>query len=118
MPRLLGGMTAGGSRRELHVFEIARLVVDADARRRDPARELSRVVDRFHQRGDEISIPDGGKPFVLLPLPCRRVEQPAVRRGMNVAKLADLAVEGNVGQLELEVDTCAIDDLAPAVEAA
>src|SRR5262249_31295296 len=101
-------MTAEASRRELHVLEIARLVVDADARRRDPARKLSGVINRFHQRGDEISIRGGGKPFVLLPLPCPRVEQLAVGRGMNVAKLADLAVEGNVRQLELEVDTGAI----------
>ena len=31
----------GSSSRDLHVFEVAGLVVDADARRRDPARELA-----------------------------------------------------------------------------
>ena len=48
--------TAQASRRKLHVFEIAGLVVDADARRRDPARELAGLDDLLHQALDEIAV--------------------------------------------------------------
>ena len=41
--------TALKLRGELHVFEVARLVVDADARRRDPAREFAGLAHRLHQ---------------------------------------------------------------------
>src|SRR5262249_31571844 len=43
-------------RLDLHVLEVARLVVDADLRRGDPARELARLADGRHQRRDEIAI--------------------------------------------------------------
>ena len=41
---------------DLHVFEVARLVVDADLRRRDPAGELGRLELRLHQALDEILV--------------------------------------------------------------
>src|SRR5258708_31796644 len=52
--------------RDLHVFEIARLVVDADARRRDPARELAGLDHLSHQALDEIAIGLRRQPFVLV----------------------------------------------------
>src|SRR5262249_42759215 len=42
--------------RDLHVFEVARLVVDADFGRRDPARELARLHLRLHQALDKIAV--------------------------------------------------------------
>ena len=54
--------------RDLHVFEIARLVVDADLRRRDPAGELGRLELRLHQALDEVA--------------CRR-RRAGIRRGAS-----------------------------------
>src|SRR5262249_46533447 len=41
--------------RDLYVFEIAGLVVDADPRRSDPAREFAGLDDLFHQAADELA---------------------------------------------------------------
>ena len=47
---------AGSGVGDLHVFEIARLVVDADARRRDPAGEFAGLELRLHQAFDEVLV--------------------------------------------------------------
>src|SRR5262247_4566571 len=95
LPRLVA------SSRELHVFEITRLVVDADARRRDPARELAGLDDLAHQALDEIAVILRRQPLVLLPLPRCGVDQLAGRGRLDVLELADLPVERHVRQLEL-----------------
>src|SRR5204863_9346066 len=44
------------SGRDLHIFKIARLVVDADARWRDPARELAGLDHLLHQALGEFPV--------------------------------------------------------------
>src|SRR5689334_5412647 len=54
---------------DLHVLEVAGLVVDADLGCRDPGGELTALPARRHQTGDEIAIVFGREPLVLLLLP-------------------------------------------------
>src|SRR2546423_9428 len=44
-----GSLSVSRLRRDLHILEISRLVVDADARRRDPACELAGLDHLLHQ---------------------------------------------------------------------
>ncbi len=88
---------------DLHILEIARLVVDADLGRRDPGRELAALPAGRHQALDEVAVRLGGQPLVLLLRPLGVAQHPAVGRGLDVGELADLAVEGDVRQLEPEV---------------
>src|SRR5262249_14514295 len=105
-------------RRELHVFEIARLVVDADARRRDPACELAGLDHLPHQTLDEIAVVLRRQPLVLFPVPGCFVNELSARGCVDVLEFANLAVERHVRQLEAEGNTDTINDLVPAVEAA
>src|SRR3954470_18366788 len=84
------------SRRDLHVFEIARLVVDADLRWRDPARELPGLDHGVHEALDEVAVLPRRQPGVLLFLPSRLPDRLPFRRDLHVLELADLAVEGDV----------------------
>ena len=86
------GMT---SRRDLHIFEIARLVVDADAGRGDPAGELAGLGDWLHQAADEIAIVLGRQPFAFVAVPGRLIDDEPRRRHVHVLELADLAVEAD-----------------------
>src|SRR5882757_8670845 len=90
-------------RLDLHILEIARLVVDADLGRRDPGRELAGLGYRNHQRRDKIAVVRRRQPIGFALVPVGLVDQHAVRRGVDVPELADLAVEGDVGQRQLEV---------------
>ena len=65
-----GRCLAAPSRRDLHVFEIAGLVVDADARRRDPARELAWL----HHRLENSTYPV----LKLVDGQIKRVDEPAL----------------------------------------
>ena len=80
--------------------------------------KLSGLAHRLHQRGDEIAVRRRRQPLALVALPRGVIEQLAAGRRLDVAELADLAVEGDVRQLELEAHADAVDDLVPAVEAA
>src|SRR6266487_765516 len=51
------------SSRELHVFEITRLVVDADTRRRDPACEFAGLDDLAHQALDDDAVTSLNSPI-------------------------------------------------------
>src|ERR1700733_5300867 len=103
---------------DLHIFETARLVVDADTRRRDPARELTQLGHRLHQAADEIAVVLGRQPGALVAVPGRFIDQLAGRRYFHVLELTDLAVEADMRQFEFEGDAGFVDDLVPAVEAA
>jgi len=61
--------------------------------RRNPGGEFADAGDRNHQGSDEIAVIDGRKPFALSLVPGRIVDQHAVRRGVNILELADLAME-------------------------
>src|ERR1700686_2174327 len=98
-----GTPLACASRLDLHIFEIAGLVVDADFRWRNPRREGADLRHRRHQRTDKIAVVGGWQPFALAPIPGGIVDQEAVGCGMDILELADLAVEGGVRQGELEV---------------
>src|SRR6266700_4083694 len=91
------------SRLDLHILEIARLVVDPELGRRNPGGELADPGDRNHQGSDEIAVIGGRKPFALSLVPGRIVDQHAVRRSVNILELADLAMERDVRQRQLEV---------------
>ena len=67
-------------RRDPHILEIAGLVVDADARRRDPAGEFAGLDHLFHQAADEIAVVFRRQPFSLVAIPGRVVDQSAVGR--------------------------------------
>src|SRR5208337_4896723 len=98
------------------VFELPRLAVDADLRNRDPRRELAALEARPHQAGDEITVVLGGQPIVLVPRPFRFAQQLSVGRSLDVLELTDIAMEGDVGELEPEIDAGFLDDLVPAVD--
>src|SRR3954452_10379592 len=110
-------MRAASGRLELDVLEIARPVVDADPRRRDPRRKLAGLTDRLHQRGDELAIGQRRQPLVLLLGPGRRVDQDAGRRRVNVLELADVAMKCHMRQRQTEVDAGPLDDLFEALDA-
>src|SRR5262245_35729661 len=84
------------SSRDLHIFEIAGLVVDADAGRGDPARELAGLDHLFHQPLDELAIGGRGQPLVLVLVPRRLVDDVAIGIGLDVAEFADLPMERNI----------------------
>src|ERR1044072_9343474 len=69
---------------------------------------------RLHQAGDEVAVVGRGQPRGLALLPCGIADQRAVRIGMDALELADLAVERDVRQRELEVVAGERDDLVPA----
>src|SRR5216117_3456802 len=79
------------SRLDLHVLEIAGLVVDADLRRRDPVGVDAGFGDRLHQRSDEVAVLRRRQPFALALVPGGVVDQDAFRRGVDIPKLADVA---------------------------
>src|SRR5579872_238745 len=100
--------------RDLHVFEVAGLVVDADAWRGDPAGELARLGHRLHQAGNKVAVVLRRQPLPFVAIPCRVVDQRALGRNLRVLEFADLAVEADVRQLEFEADADLVDDLVPA----
>ena len=103
--------------RDLHVFEVARLVVDADLRRRDPAGELAGSncgCIRLSMNSRSLS---EGRNSVAPLLPFRLAEDIAVHVRLDRGELADVAVEGDVRQLDLEWDADFGDHLVPAADA-
>src|SRR5262249_31487557 len=90
------------SGRELHVFEVARLIVDADARRRDPAGELAGLDHLRHQALDEIAVAGRGQPLVPILRPGGGIDELARGRRVQVLELADVAMKRHVRHLELE----------------
>src|SRR5262249_19589916 len=84
------------SRRDLHVLEIAGLVVDADLRRRDPTRELAGLGNGRHQRGDELAVVRRRQPLVLVFRPSGLVDDSAVRLRKDILELTDMAVESDM----------------------
>src|SRR5258706_15500038 len=105
------------SRLDLHILEIARLVVDADLGRRDPWGEAAGLGHRRHQRGDEIAVVQGRQPPALALAPGRIVDQYAIRRGVDILELADLTMERDIRQRQPEVIAGRRDDLVPAQHA-
>src|SRR5438270_2115500 len=80
--------SAGG---QLHVLEIARLAIDAGARRRDPRCEAAGLGDRPHQALDEQIVGGVRQELIAPPLPFLGAQQIAVGIGMNRGELADAA---------------------------
>src|SRR5258708_20230424 len=113
-PRRRGMTTQQPSRLDLHIFEIAGLVVDADLGRRDPGGELAGLGDRLHQRGDEVAVVGRRQPFALSLVPGGLVDQHAVRCGVDILELADGAMEGDVRQRQFEMVARPRNDLFPA----
>ena len=68
---------------EPHVLEVDRLLVDAHRRRRDPVRELARLDDAAHERGDERAVLGGRQP--------RRARAPSTRPRSRRARPATRA---------------------------
>src|SRR5262245_28201356 len=81
---------------DLHVLEIAGLVVDADLGRSDPGREPAALPARLHQALDEVAVGLGRQPLVLLFGPFGVAQDLAAGRGVDALELADVAVEGDV----------------------
>src|SRR5262245_25127787 len=77
----------------LHVLEIAGLVVDADPRGRYPGGEFAALPAGRHQALDEIAVGLGGQPLVLPLGPLGLAQHLTRRRGLDVGELADVAVE-------------------------
>src|SRR2546421_5069902 len=99
---------------DLHILEVARLVVDADARWRDPARELAGLSDALHQALDELAVSRRRQPLLLVARPGGRIDDRALRRHLEVLELANVAMERHVRQLQLVGNPGALDDLVPA----
>src|SRR5262249_45962469 len=104
--------------RDLYVFEIAGLVVDADPRRSDPAREFAGLDDLFHQAADELAVVVRRQPPILVTSPGRLVDEFARRRRLDVFELANLTMETDIRQLDFVGDAGLVDDLVSAIEAA
>src|SRR6185295_11095129 len=123
-PKLLGTIGSGtvsllpGAGAQLDVLELDRLAVDPPRRRRDPAGELAGLHDGLHQRGHVGLVLRRGQPLVLAGVPLGLAHHAAVRRHPQLAEVADGAVEGAVGQSQLEVDAVLLDDPVPAVDPA
>src|ERR1700733_13629815 len=103
---------------DLHIFEIARLTVDADAGRGDPARVFARLVARLHQRNDEGHVVFVGQPVAALRVPLIFGEDFAGRADALALELADPAIEALVRLDELEIDSGLFDRLVPAIDPA
>src|SRR5579863_485342 len=110
--------TIAHSGRDLHIFKIAGLIVDAEPRRRDPAGELARLGHRLHQADDEIAVVLRRQPFADLAVPGRFVNDHARRRYFYILEFADLAMEADMRQRELEGDAGLADRFVPAVDTA
>src|SRR3954452_21147511 len=105
------------SRRDLHIFEFAGLVVDADFRRRYPVGEFAGFALGDHQRTDKLAVLGGGQVIALHLGPFGVAENDAFRRSVDVPELADLAMERGMRQFEAELDAGFFDDLVPALDA-
>src|ERR1700729_4271701 len=109
---------APGASCDLYIFEIARLAVDADAGRGDPARIFARLMTRLHQRHDEGHVVFVGQPVAALCAPLSLGEDFAGWADALAPELADPAIEALVGLDELEVDAGLFDRLVPTVDPA
>src|SRR5262249_22398811 len=105
LPRLVA------SSRELHVFAITRLVVNAATRRGAPVCALAGSESRAHEALDEVAVFFRRHPLALLPAPRCRVDHLSGGRRFAVPELADLPVERHVRQLESEAHADPVDDL-------
>src|SRR5579863_1843271 len=94
----------GGGSRDLHVLEVAGLVVDPDARRGDPARVFAWFVTGLHQRADEAHVVVVGQPVATSRCPLLFGQHLAGGAYAMARKLADAAVEALVRLDELERD--------------
>src|SRR5262245_3582884 len=110
-------MTVKKRLHNLHVFEVAGLVVNADLGRRDPAGEFSRLRLRLHQALDEVAVGIRRQEFVAPLLPVRIAQDLPIRIGLDRGELADVAVERNMRQLELERNADIVDHFVPAPDA-
>src|SRR5690242_986599 len=79
---------------DLHVFEVAWFVVDADARRRDPVGELSWLVLWPHQALDIAVVVRCRQHRILARLPFVLGQQPSLGIGVDRRELTDATVEG------------------------
>ncbi len=80
-------------------------------------RELGRLELRLHQALDEILVAVGRQEVAALLVPFGVAQHAAVDVGVDVGELADVAVEGDVRQLDLERDADLGDHLVPAADA-
>src|SRR3974377_61111 len=96
---------------DLHVLELARLVVEAHLGLRYPARELARLELRLHQAFDEVAVGIARQEVAPLVLPLRIAQQYPVHVRLDLGELADVAVKGDVRQFDLEWNAEALDPL-------
>ena len=114
--------TAGSRRlgtsllRQFHPLEIAGQAVDFRGGRGDPAGVLVRFPLRHHQRLDVLSILVTGKPPVSLAIPRFFAENFTSGTDVHIPVKANMAMEGNVGEAQPEVDAGIFDDLVPALD--
>src|SRR5271166_961607 len=102
----------------LHILEIAGLVVDADARGGDPAGVLAGLVTGLHQGIDELHVRVVGQPGAGPDLPLLLFQNLARGAHAMAGEFADLAVEPFMRLHELEGDSGLLDHLVPAIDAA
>jgi len=112
---LIGIGTSSG---EANVLEVDGLAVDPARRRGDPARERARCRHRLHQALHERLIVLARQPLGVARVPLRLADHAPVRRHPDIGEAADGAVEGAMGQAQLEGDAVVLDDLVPAVDPA
>src|SRR3569832_1134248 len=111
------GCTLPLTLRDLHVLEFARLVVDTNLERRDPRGELARLELRLHQAFDEVLVLLVRQEVAAVACPVGVAHLLAVDVRIDLRELADVAVERDVRQLDLERDAEALDHLVPAADA-
>ena len=102
---------------QFDVFEIARLVVDANLGRRNPRCILAGFIAGLHQRLDIIAIGLGWQPFVLALGPFVGRDDVAIGVDSDSREHTDLTVEPFVGQLQFEIDARLGNLLVPAAHA-
>src|SRR6185312_14600346 len=101
-------MTAGPLR-DLHVFEVARLVVDTDLGRRDPAREPADLHLRLHQALDEILVAVRRQEFAAALAPLLVAHHVAGNIRLDAGEFADVPVKRHMRQPDLERNAETLD---------
>src|SRR5215471_4845343 len=108
----------GWSLCEVNVVVVEWLAVDAVARRCDPCGNLAPLVHRLHQGPNVCLVHVRGQPLALAALPLLGRDLLAVRGGLDPGERADLAVEGDVRQLQPLPDASLLQDAVPPLDAA
>jgi hypothetical protein len=103
---------------EPHVVVLHRQVVDPDRRRHHPARELSRLVVRHHERGEQRPVIGRRQPPRRLPVPLRAVDDLARRADAAPRERPDLPVEPHMRQHQPLVEAGLLQVAVPLAQPA